>query len=201
MIRYLWFISLLFVACSRNITPVQKTKVDGTEFKKFIPQFRSVLYDTHIDVIGKHLSGLLFIKNLPDNSRHFVFTNEMGLSYFDFAFYKDGDFKVISIIKQMNKKAVIKTLQKDFNLAFMQNLNYSNSYSANDTTAHYIFSEKKYVRHYIINKDGKVENATGGSENKTIVTVSYFHVGNVPDSIAIVHQNFNFTIALKQIIR
>ena len=50
------------------------------------PKFSTTLYRTQIDVVGKHLSGLLFFKKLPDESFRVVFTNEMGLNFFDFHF-------------------------------------------------------------------------------------------------------------------
>ncbi|HQY12763.1 MAG TPA: hypothetical protein PK133_11145, partial [Ferruginibacter sp.] len=77
------------------------------------------LYSTTVDVSGNHLSGLLLVKKMPDSSTRMVFSSEMGLSFFDFEFSADGNFKVYSIIKKMNRKAVIKTLRHDFELVLM----------------------------------------------------------------------------------
>ena len=95
---------------------------DITGLQKFKPAFTVALYNTQVDVVGNHLSGLLLIKKMPDSSTRMVFSNEMGFKYFDFEFAADGNFKVYSIIKQMNRKAVLKTLRKDFELILMNKL-------------------------------------------------------------------------------
>ena len=80
--------------------------------QKFKPVIERALYNTSVDVTGKHISGLLLIKTMPDSSIRIVFSNEMGFSFFDFGFFTGNGFKVYHIIPQMNKKAVIKTLRK-----------------------------------------------------------------------------------------
>ena len=42
--------------------------------------------EDHFNVVGNHLSGLLLIKKMPDSSTRMVFSNEMGLGFFDFEF-------------------------------------------------------------------------------------------------------------------
>ncbi|MBL0342736.1 MAG: hypothetical protein IPP71_18695 [Bacteroidetes bacterium] len=94
---------------------LQNTTAPSSCNKLFIPEFESVLYNSHINVIGKHLSGLLLFKAMPDSSTRVVFSNEMGVKFFDFEF-KANDFHVIYCIKQLNKKSVINQLEKDIGL-------------------------------------------------------------------------------------
>ena len=75
---------------------------------------------------------------MPDSSLRIVFSNEMGFKFFDFAFLPDGSFKVFTIIKQMDKKAVITTLRKDFELVLMRGL---------DPATGFIRSDSQYVYH------------------------------------------------------
>lgn len=63
-----------------------------------------------------HFSGLLFVKTMEDNSTRVVFQNEMGFNFFDFEWDAHGKFSVISIQEKMNHTALIKTLQKDFEI-------------------------------------------------------------------------------------
>jgi hypothetical protein len=65
---------------------MQKIKSDESCIQKFKPDFRQVVYRTSADVVGKHLSGLLVFKFMPDSSTRVVFSNEMGFSLFDFGF-------------------------------------------------------------------------------------------------------------------
>jgi len=66
-----------------------------------------------------NLSGLLLFKRTEDQVTHVVFQNEMGLNYFHFTWDYHHHFKVLSIIPQMNRKALIKTLKKDFEILLM----------------------------------------------------------------------------------
>src|SRR5579871_1111397 len=122
--RYLLFISCIVVltGCTSLYSNLQKTKADVACLEKFKPEFTSSLYSASIDVVGKHLSGLLIFKKMPDSSMRIVFSGETGFTFFDFEFSADGNFVVHSIIKQMNKKPVIKTLRKDFELILMQHV-------------------------------------------------------------------------------
>src|SRR5258708_13414216 len=73
-------------------------------------------YHASVEVVGNHISGLLLIKNMPDSAIRVVFTNEAGITFFDFGFSRDRTFTVHSIIKKLNKKPVVQTLRKDFEL-------------------------------------------------------------------------------------
>src|SRR5688500_8330513 len=65
--------------------------VDQTCIEKLHPQLLSTtLFSASIDVVGKHLSGLLFIKAMPDQSHRVVFTSETGITFFDFEYKSDG---------------------------------------------------------------------------------------------------------------
>ena len=181
-------------------------RVDGnvSAFNEFIPNVNSILYQADVEVIGKHLSGLLLIKKMPDSSRRVVFSNEMGLTYFDLAFKNGGAFECIYAIRQMNRKAVIKTLQKDFSLMLMDNLNYANAYLSSDSLNRlYVFPDGDYRRIYATDmSNSHIIRAEAGSVKKIIVKEYFFNVvNNIPDSVAVVHQNFNFTIGLKRLIR
>ena len=56
--------------------------------KHFAPRFTTTLYSATVDVTRHHFSGILFFKVMPDSSTRVVFTNEMGVKFFDFAFTK-----------------------------------------------------------------------------------------------------------------
>src|SRR5688572_183404 len=96
----------------RHIGLTSDTSIAPLE--KLRPAFGVGFYKTEVDVTGRHLSGILVVKKMPDNSMRVVFTNEAGPVYFDFSWSPTGDFKVESVMPQLDKKAVIKTLRKDF---------------------------------------------------------------------------------------
>src|SRR6187402_1932792 len=101
-ILYLLFCSLLLFlfGCSPTYMQMQTTTGNINGLAKFKPAFSVALYKTEVDVVGNHLSGLLLIKKMPDSSTRMVFSNEMGLKFFDFEFTTDGNFKVYFIMKK-----------------------------------------------------------------------------------------------------
>ena len=189
-------------------SPDSYRDADVNVLQKFKPHFTIALYNTTVDVVGNHLSGLLLIKKMPDSSTRMVFSNEMGLTFFDFEFAADGKFKVYSIIKKMNKRSVIKTLQHDFELILMNNLDNSKaSVRTGNGLTYFIFPQTKGFNYYITNLSGdELVRMERASNKKTIVEAVMGNFGKVqnfakvaPDTIGISHKTFEFNIGLKRI--
>ncbi|MEO7522816.1 MAG: hypothetical protein ABIT58_01905 [Ferruginibacter sp.] len=205
--RYFLLSSSLFVllGCSSAYKGIQKTTGDINAIQKFKPAFTVALYKTEVNVMGNYLSGLLLIKKMPDTSTRILFSNEMGFKFFDFEFSRDGNFKVYYILKKMDRKAVVKTLRKDFELVLMQNLDTSRAYIGKDSSGlrYYVFPQIKGFNYYITDSTGnefiKMERA---SKRKSVMTaISKNYLDGLPDTIGITHHNFDFTIGLKKIKR
>ncbi len=183
---------------------MQSSTADINLLQKFKPAFTVALYNTTVDVVGNHLSGLLLIKKMPDSSTRMVFSNEMGLSFFDFEFAADGSFKVYSIIKKMNKKSVIKTLQHDFELVLMNTLDYNKAIvKTNNGFNYFIFPQTKGYNYYITNADGTDLIRMERASNKKIIVEAVMknYSNGIPDTIGISHKTFEFNIGLKRIER
>jgi hypothetical protein len=205
-ITYLILSSCLLTlpGCSPVHQQMQSANADVQVLQKFKPAFTVVLYNTTVDVMGNHLSGLLLIKKMPDSSTRMVFSNEMGLGFFDFEFKPDGEFKVYSIMKKLNKKSVIKTLQHDFELVLMNNLDNSTAtVKTNVGLTYFIFPQSKGYNYYITNQTGdELVRMERASNKKTIVeAVMKNYIGGIPDTIGISHKTFEFNIGLKRIER
>ena len=205
-IPYLILSSLLLImlSCSPAHQQMQSAAADVNLLQKFKPAFTVALYNTTVDVVGNHLSGLLLIKKMPDSSTRMVFSNEMGFSFFDFEFAADGSFKVYSIMKKLNKKSVIKTLQHDFELILMNNLDNSKaSVRIKDGVTYFIFPQSKGFNYYITNQNGdELVRLERASNKKTIVeAVMKNYLNGVPDTIGISHKTIEFNIGLKRIER
>ena len=204
--RYLLLSSclLLLLSCAGVHKNLQTETGEVNLIQKFKPSFTVALYKTEVNVTGKYLSGLLMMKKMPDSSFRMVFSNEMGLKFFDFAFLPDGSFKVFSIIKQMDKKAVKTTLRKDFELVLMRGLDPAKAFIKSDSQfVYYIFPQEKGFYHYVTNKAGnKLVRMERASKKKVVVeAIATNNAGAIPDSIGISHKNFNFTIGLKRIVQ
>ena len=202
--RYLLLNSclLVFLGCSPVYKQMQPANGNVTTLQKFKPAFTVALYNTQVDVVGNHLSGLLIIKKMPDSSTRMVFSNEIGFKFFDFEFSADGKFKVYSVIKQMNKRSVLKTLRKDFELILMDHLE-NVSIRTENGLLYYVVPQTKGYNYYITDSLGnKLIRMERASKTKTVVeAIMENYIKGMPDTIAISHKTFNFTIGLKRIER
>lgn len=193
---------LLLAGCASVYKGLQPATGDINNLQKFRPDQQRVLYKANIDVTGHHLSGLLLLKTLPDSSIRAVFSSEMGVKFFDFEYKPDGGFKVYSIIKQMDKGPVKKTLKKDIELILFPPKNVKNFYLLKDSgQLYYIFPRPKGTYCYITDLQGsRLVRMEICSPRRPIVeaTLQKSEDGNT-DSISIKHNNFPFTIGLKKI--
>jgi hypothetical protein len=183
---------------------LKRTSPEENCIEKFKPDFRREEYKTSVDVIGKHISGLLLIKYMPDSSTRIVFTNEMGLSFFDFGFLQNNGFAVYHIVPQMNKAALIKTLRKDFELIMFRNMDGNKSYNLIDSAIIYhAYPQEKGVNYYVTDEPcSRLIKMQRSSDKKPIMEALFFDTlpGHSPDSISIRHLNFRFSISLKKIL-
>jgi hypothetical protein len=204
--RYLLFISgmVVLLGCTSLYSKLQKTTTDNSCLQKFKPHFTSALYRANIDIVGNHLSGLLIIKKMPDSSTRIVFSNEMGFTFFDFEFPAGGKFVVHNVIKQMNKKPVLKTLRKDFELVLMENMENKNPYTLKDSNFLYIaFPQTNGFYYYItdLNCTALIKMQRASKRKVVVEAVMNNYLNGMPDSIDISHKKFNFDIGLKMIER
>lgn len=195
---------LFVVSCSPSYQQMQSATANVNVLQKFKPAFTVALYNTTVDVMSNHLSGLLLIKKMPDSSTRVVFSNEMGLGFFDFEFTPDGSFKVYSIMKKLNKKSVIKTLQHDFELVLMNNLDNTKAVvKTNEGLTYFIFPQSKGFNYYITNQSGDELVRMERASNKKIIVEAVMknYINGIPDTIGISHKTFEFNIGLKRIER
>jgi hypothetical protein len=168
---------------------------------RFRPQFANTLYSTQVDVLKNHLSGLLFFKQMPDSSLRVVFANEMGFKFFDFEFTTDGGFVKHYMLPKMDKKAVVTTLRKDFELVLLrQDLREAKVLRDGNYRFTAIPTEKGNNYYITDTACQQLERIEKASRRKPVVKVWLGqYVNGVPDSILISHQGFKFNISLQRV--
>ena len=202
--RYLLLSSCLFIlaGCSSVYKNLKPATGDINHIQKFKPHFERALYKAEIDVTTHHLSGLLLIKTFPDSTIRMVFSNEMGFKFFDFEFKPDGSFNVEYVVKAMDKKPVIKTLKKDFELILFPPKDAKGAYLLKDEhNLYYVFPKPKGTYCYITDLGGReMKTMEIASPHKPIVqAIMKNYTSGIPDTIGITHTNFHFTVGLKRI--
>jgi hypothetical protein len=200
------FLLLLLVSCKAPYYSKLVPQPKGKSALSFQPHFDKQLYRCIVDgraVFKKfHLSGVLFFKTLEDGSTRAIFQNEMGFTFFDFEWDKKDVFKVNSIIPQLDKPAVIKTLQKDLDLLLMKGLNVGSEsvYKKGDETYYRFKLEKGYV--YYVEKSARLMQIDNTGEKRLVTEILLSgdnSVNELPDSVLFRHLKANFTIELHKI--
>jgi hypothetical protein len=134
-----------------------------------------------------------------------VFQNELGITYFDFSWNKNEQFSVNSIMKQMNKPALVKTLQKDFELLLLYHIpKYSNGqfHFNGDMDQSYIrYPLSKGFVYYVLDKDNKWTGIENADDKRKVVLFDFpsTPLKQLPEQITISHLRAHFTIDLKEI--
>lgn len=200
--RYLLLSSLLLITgCTSVYKGLRPATGDVHCIEQFRPQFANTLYSTQVDVMKHHLSGLLFFKQMPDSSLRVVFANEMGFKFFDFEFTKEGGFVKHYVLPEMDKKAVVKTLRGDFELALLRP-DLQQATIKRDSNYQYIVVPAAKGNNYYITDTmcTQLMHIEKSSRRRPVVKawLSGYKAG-VPDSIEIRHQQFKFNISLQRV--
>lgn len=199
------FLFLALVSCANPYKHLQQDTTVHTTALRFKPEFDKALYRCVVNgrIVFKkfHLSGLLFFKNLEDGTTRVVFQNEMGFTFFDFEWDQHDVFKVNQVIDQLNKPALIKTLEKDMNLFLLKNLDTATEKRFRKNAAVYHrFDLEKGVVYYISANNilERIENA-GKSKVITITLSGKQKEHDMPQEALFNHHKANFTIRLNKI--
>jgi hypothetical protein len=204
--KYLLFsIMLLLVACSSSYRSLKTSAVDPVCFEKIKPQaMTTTWFHASVDVVGKHISGLLLVKPMDDHTQRVVFTSEAGVTFFDFEFGVNGLFTVKKVISQLNKKPVINILRKDFETLLGIPF-YGQTIKAWATDSSLYYGVEKGQERYFLVTDKECNGLNRlevGSKRKPKLTIET--TGNdlrAPETVVIHHETFNMVINLKKVIR
>lgn len=204
--RYLLFSIFLWCSCVSDYKTLKRITIDKDCLQSIKPKpLLTSWYDASVDVVGKHISGLLLIKNMPDSSTRVVFTNEAGVKFLDFGFAMDHSFKVHYLMKQLDRKSVIQTLRKDFELILQKPFQSppAEAYQNEKGQTLFAYPQKNETAYFITDKDcASLQGFEVGSGRKRKSSVIFYGKDmQGPDSINLQHQTFNMNITLRKLAR
>lgn len=198
---------LLFVLAGCAANPYRKLDsrpaLDGTAASVLgQPRFQRELYRCVVDggFLWKkyHLSGILLFKSFDDGSQRAVFQNEMGISFFNFKWDKRDSFSVTSIMPQLDRDAIVKTLRTDFELILRKGLDVSSPKQLISESGDIIAVGKNGGTAWYAVDGSRI--VYGGRSPATSISVDSFKGPQVlPSSLNIRHHKARFTIDLKRI--
>ncbi|WP_126246936.1 hypothetical protein [Chitinophaga rhizosphaerae] len=190
-------------SCGSAYKGLQRTDADAAScLEKFRPKIDSpALYSTQVDILQHHLSGLLYFRPMDNGSMRVLFMSEMGMKFFDFEFTKDGSFIKHYLLPKMDKKAVVKTLRKDFDMVLMRRDPSTAQTFTGNGLRYTAFDLPKGKIYYITDTAcSELVRVENGSRRKPVVDVWLKQYRNgVPDSIDIRHHTVKFNISLQRV--
>jgi len=159
------------------------------------------LFNTSVGIFKKGYSGLLVIKPETTGSYRIVLITEFGLKIFDMEFFPGGGFQLHYCMEAINKKYIINTLRKDFELLLKEKPSGSSSVLLKERkTGAMVLREKEGGKRFYYYIDGKTGVVTGIMKatplGKKAKAVFYGIAGNAPDSVILDHYNVNLNIKL-----
>lgn len=202
--KYL-LISALFMGgfgCSSYYDSLRPATADPDCIQRLKPRgIDSAWFVARVDVVGKHLSGLLLVKELEDRSTRLVFTNEVGVTFFDLEFLQDGRFEVKKIIEPLNRKVVIETFRDDFSLLLGYPFKGDLKGWWNKEERYFGIANGKERTYFTTGSEcDSLRSLEAGSARKLKVSITMNGgVQRRPERIIIRHHTFNMTITLNLI--
>ena len=138
---------------------------------------------------------MLIIKKIADNHHRVAFTTEMGNKIFDFSFNKEV-FKVNYILEEINKKMVVKVLQRDFSNLLVEHHNQRMLYQQKDDLVFKTEYSGKDL--YYFYKDTQLFKLIEAGNRKEKVVFLFSEISdNIARKINIQHKNVPLSINLK----
>jgi hypothetical protein len=202
-------ISFVLLSESCNTLRHQGFRKDSGINPSFKPvfghNFEKVLYGTEIVFGKKTFSGLIIIKQIPEQkSFRLAFVTEAGMRIFEMEFFKDGGSRVHYISDFLNKKAVVNKLLSDFALLFPvgNKETIRQAYSNKADTGTYILRINEKVKkdyYFAAPSDGPEKISEKGCVyGRTSVFLKQYE-STFPAEILFTHKLLKLNISLKQI--
>jgi hypothetical protein len=200
---------LLLIISSCSVPYRNQIPLSSDSFEAPVPWFDSdtgyYLYNTAIDLMNKHYSGITVVKPSGDGIFRVIMMTETGLKIMDIEFLSDSFPVVHYIMEAMNKKILIRTLTRDISLVLMNQLSNKSPewYQIPDNPAGKLalYTINKEQHHYILQgKMKKPSEAKFAKRNKIKVEAEFFgNSQSVPDSVKLYHNNIDLSITFKRI--
>ncbi len=193
-------VALILVSCATN-NVVKDYKVTTTDKPVYnIPYFANpeidYIYKANITVYGNELSGIFIAKKINETTHRIVFTTEFGNKLLDFEI-SENDFKVNSIVSELDKKILINTLKTDFRLLLRKKFLIKEQYEDATKIVYKSLDKKNYNFLFISKADNKLINIIHASKRKEKINLSFFSENNTfAEKILIKHNNIKLKIEL-----
>jgi len=192
------FLAIFIISCgsvTKNYTPkkVDKTTYDAPYFSDATIDY---VYKANISVYGNELTGIFIAKKINDSKHRVVFTTEFGNKLLDFEI-SENDFKVNSIVDELDRKILINTLVTDFRLVLRSHYTIKNQFTNNENTV-YVAEDGKMLNYLFVSKSGNsLSKIVHASKRKEKINLFFTSENNIfASKIIIEHKTIQLKIEL-----
>ena len=192
------FLAIVLVSCGSVTKNYTLKKLDKTSYE--VPYFSDsktdYVYKTNISVYGNELSGIFIAKKINDTTHRIVFTTEFGNKLMDFEI-SETDFKVNSIVSELDRKILINTLKEDFRLLLKKQYLIQEQFENESNNIYKSADGKRDNYIFVSKKDQKLQKIVHASKTKEKFTLYFNSENNIfAENIQIIHQNIKLKIEL-----
>jgi phosphoribosylformylglycinamidine (FGAM) synthase PurS component len=191
---------LFFASCATN-TVVKDCTVVTLDTPTFeVPYFSNpeidYVYKANITAYGNELSGIFIAKKINDTTHRMVFTTEFGNKLLDFEITED-DFKVNSIVAELDRKILINTLVKDFRLLLRSHYEVKGQFDSKESKV-YLSEDGKRLNYLFVSKsDNTLSKIVHATKRKEKINLFYTVENNIfASKIIIQHKTMPLIIEL-----
>jgi hypothetical protein len=153
------------------------------------------VYKANITIYGNELSGIFIAKKINDTTHRVVFTTEFGNKLLDFEI-SETDFKVNSIVEELDRKILINTLKTDFRLLLKRNYAIKEQFDNKESKVYLTKSDKTNNYLFISKADNKLNKIVNTSKRKERINL-FFTSENNNFAAKIVIQHYNIKLRIE----
>lgn len=112
-------ISLILLFSAPDITLSQALISNNSSPLITLSAKHSQRFDMSLRIGKHHFNGMLIVKEMREGEVRIISTTYFGLSLFDISIRKTGEFIVNKCIEPMQRKSLLKLLERDFKLLLL----------------------------------------------------------------------------------
>ena len=194
-------IFLLFVSCKTyKLTDVKSVPNSEKIVENlYFSSNEDYVYKCQMDIYKNHVSGILIIKKINENTHRVALTSDFGNKLIDFE-VSDNDFKLNYVLPDLDKKIVINFLKNDFQQLLKQKYPVSESFE-NENSKIYLSKIDKETYYLFFNKENDLlKQIIYTKNNKEKIDFTFDAKKHIfADSLNLQHKDFKINIKLFQI--
>ena len=201
----LFLISTLFLvaSCATNHLEKEWKPVTPETPVYNLPYFANpeidYAYKANISIYGNDLSGIFIAKKINGTTHRVVFTTEFGNKLLDFEI-SETDFKVNSIVDELNRKIVINTLKNDFRLLLKNQFVIKEQFEDTENKIYKCEDGNEFNYFFVSKNENKLFKMVHSTKIKEKISMNFTSENNTfAQNIIIQHYNIKLKIELNSL--